>query len=125
MKTDRNVLLLLLFYVFLLLTGLLVIHATSFQMSEKTYATLLTVMTIITMGAYLLISIGTKKEEKERGIFILAGIGGKFVAYLFLILAFWAGGKNLTREFIIVFFVLYLFLTFFLVRILYKTLKSN
>jgi hypothetical protein len=55
----------------------------------------------------------------------LAGIGGKFLSYLFLILVFWLQGKNLSKEFIIAFFVLYLLLTFFLLGVLFKTLKTN
>ncbi len=43
-------------------------------------------MTLITLGAYLLIRAGMKKGDKKQGIFILAGIGGKFLAYLILIL---------------------------------------
>lgn len=121
----RHVFQLLLIYGLLLTGGLLLVQYTTPQLTPATYATLLTIMTLITMGAYLLVMTGLRKGEKEQGIWLLAALGGKFLAYLVLILVFWAVGKNLTKDFIIAFFVLYLLLTIFLVSILYKALKNN
>lgn len=69
--------------------------------------------------------IGVSKGEKARGLYLLAALGGKFILYLAFILVMWAPTKNLSKPFIIAFFVLYLILTFSLVRILYKVLKTN
>ncbi len=80
---------------------------------------------MITLGAYLLAHTGIKRGSKEQGVWLLAGLGGKFLAYLVLLLVYWAVGKNLSRDFIIAFFVLYLLLTIFLIGILYKSLKNN
>jgi peptidoglycan/LPS O-acetylase OafA/YrhL len=121
----RPVLSLLIIYILLLSGGLLVLNSTSPELSSTTYATLLTIMTLITLGAYLLVITGTRKGDKDQGIWLLAGLGGKFLAYLVLVLIFWAVGKNLTKDFIIAFFVLYLLLTIFLLSILFKALKNN
>lgn len=121
----RHVFQLLLIYGLLLTGGLLLVQHTTPQLTPATYGTLLSFMTLITLGAYLLVMTGLRKGEKEQGIWLLAALGGKFLAYLVLILVFWAVGKNLTKDFIIAFFVLYLLLTIFLVSILYKALKNN
>ena len=112
-------------YLILLTAGILIIQNTSFSLGLQKYVSLLTVMTFITIGTYLLVSLGKRKGEKMMGMFLIAGIGGKFLSYLVMILVFWSIGKNLSKEFIIAFFVLYLMLTFFLIRILLKTLKTN
>jgi len=116
---------LLLFYMILLPGGILLIRSIEYALEVPVYASLLTIMTMITLGAYLLIAAGMRRGEKEQGIFLLAGLGGKFLAYLILILVYWAVGKNLTKEFIIVFFVLYLMLSVFLINIIFKALKTN
>lgn len=124
-QRNKNILVLLVLYVLLMAAGLLMISSGLLKLSLITFASLLTIMVIITLGAYLLIMAGFKRGVKDQGIFLLAGLGGKFLAYLIMILIYWAVGKNLTKEFIIVFFVLYLLLTFFLVSVLFKILKTN
>lgn len=121
----RHVLQLIVLYILLLSGGILLLQQTTSLLSPATFATLTTLMTLITFGAYLLAMAGRRKGEKEQGLWLLAALGGKFLAYLLLILVFWAVGKNLTKDFIIAFFVLYLVLTIFLVSVLYKALKNN
>lgn len=122
---SRHLFRLLLIYTILLLGGILLIRLFGIALQLQVYASLLTIMTLITLSAYLLITAGMRKGEKEQGIYLLAGLGGKFLAYLIVILVYWAVGKNLTKEFIIVFFVLYLLLSIFLIEIIYKALKTN
>lgn len=124
-QRNKYILQLLLIYVLLLVVGIALVQKEWLGLTPEVYAGLLTSMTGISLGVYLLINAGMKRNEQDRGIFLLAGLGGKFLAYLILLLLFWAVGKNLTKDFIIVFFVLYLLLTFFILRILYKTLKNN
>lgn len=121
----RNIILLFIIYACLLAGGVLLIRSTGISIEEAAYVLLLTIMTIISLGTYLVIMAGAKRKESERGILILVGIGGKFLAYLIMILFFWISGKNFSTGFLIAFFVLYLVLTIFLVSILYKTLKTN
>jgi hypothetical protein len=122
---SKNITKLLSIYSILLSGGLLLIWLTNIQLPVAEYVTLLTTMTLITIAAYFLMLLGIRRGKKEQGIYLLAGLGGKFLAYLVLILIFWASGKNLTKEFIIAFFVVYLLLTVFLLGILFKILKTN
>lgn len=124
-RKTENILVLLTIYAVLLAGGILMINHTNIDFETGTYTVLLTSMTMITLGAYLLIMAGAKRKETERGVYLLAAIGGKFIAYLIMILIFWSSGKNLKTEFIIVFFVLYLAFTIFLTKVFSKTLKSN
>jgi hypothetical protein len=82
-------------------------------------------MSLISTGTYFLVRLGIKRGEKVQGLYLLAAFGGKFLAYLIMILICWAGGKILSLEFIITFFVLYLLFTFFLLGLLFKSLKTN
>ena len=121
----RHIWQILVLYAILLLTGILLLHFTSIPITVQLYALTLSVMTVITLAVYILIMIGVSKGEKTQGIFLLVGLGGKFLSYLIFILILWSTGNNLTKPFIIAFFILYLFLTFFLIRVLYKVLKTN
>jgi hypothetical protein len=121
----RYIIHLLVIYTLLLAGGVLLIRLTEIKIEEGAYIGLLSLMAMISLGAYLLVAAGTKRKESERGIILLAGIGGKFLAYLIMILFFWISGRNFNAEFIITFFVLYLVFTIYLIRILYKTLKTN
>ncbi len=119
----RHIWQILVLYALLMLAGILILHYSSIDLAVNTYALTLSVMTLITLGSYILIMSGAGKEEKTRGMFLLAGISVKFLSYLLFILIFSLTGNNLTKPFIIAFFILYLFLTFFLIRILYKELN--
>ena len=65
------------------------------------------------------------KKDKEGIIYVMGGIGLKFLLYLAYILVFWAVTKNLSKGFIITFFALYLVFTFFLAESLLKILKNK
>ncbi len=119
----RHIWQILVLYAFLMLAGILLLHYTAISLSVNTYALTLSAMTGITIASYALIMSGATKGEKARGLFLLAGLSVKFLAYLIFILIFSLSGNNLTKPFIIAFFILYLFLTFFLIRILYKELN--
>jgi hypothetical protein len=121
----RHIIQLLILYFLLLLVGLYLVQHNDAAITAASYAALLTFMTLITFGVLLLVNAGIRKGNTGQGIWLLAGLGGKFLAYLVLILLFWAVGKNLTKDFIIAFFVLYLVLTIFLTHILFKALKNN
>ena len=124
-RKIQYILALLVIYAVLLGGGTVMLEHTSIDLEPDIYTSLLTTMTLITLGAYLLVLAGAKRNETERWTYLLAAIGGKFLAYLIMILIFWSSGKNLKTEFIIAFFILYLLLTIFLARVFYKTLKIN
>jgi len=70
-------------------------------------------------------SAGINRKSKEGVVYLLAGIGVKFLLYLLFILLFWIATKNLTKAFILTFFALYLFFTFFTAAHLFKLLKNK
>jgi hypothetical protein len=121
----RHIWQILVLYAILLLSGTALLHYTSIALTIQLYVLTLSVMTLITIVAYVFSMIGVSKGESKQAVFLLIGLGGKFLLYLVFILILWATGKNLTKPFIIAFFILYLFLTFSLIRILYKVLKIN
>ena len=68
---------------------------------------------------------GIQKKDKEGMVFLLGGIGVKFLLYLLFILLFWVATKNLSKAFILTFFALYLIFTFFTAGHLLKLLKNK
>lgn len=124
-RKIQNILILLLIYAVLLAGGIPLLNHTNIDFEPGTYTVLLTSMTMITLAASLLVMAGVKRKETQRGVYLLAAVGGKFIAYLIMILIFWSSGKNLKTEFILSFFILYLVFTVFLARVFYKTLKIN
>ncbi|MCF8345587.1 MAG: hypothetical protein K9G38_00135 [Bacteroidales bacterium] len=125
MHKSHHIFLLFILYILLFAGGVTTIYYTSSDLSLVQFSVLITAMFLITLGAYLLAVAGNYRKKRDRGNYLLAAIGGKFIAYLILLLVWWIVGKNLTKDFIIVFFVLYLVLTLFLLGVLFKTLKSN
>ena len=115
----------LVLFALLMLAGILISTLPSVNLDPWMYIITLTVMTVITMGAFLVVRRGARKGGKEQVFHTLGALGGKFLLYLIFILIYWAAGKNLSKPFIIAFFALYLVLTFFLIRVLYKILKTN
>jgi hypothetical protein len=109
----------------LVLAGLLVLPRIQEDVSPTAYLlTLLSVM-LINFITYLLMSAGIKRNSKEGVVYLLAGIGMKFLLYLLFILLSWIATKNLTKAFILTFFALYLIFTFFTATHLFKLLKNK
>ena len=109
----------------LLILGILIIPRMSIQISLNEYMVTLLAMTFINLTAYLVISMGIQKSNREGVVHAMAGIGLKFLLYLGYILVFWLVTKNLLKPFIITFFALYLVFTFLLARHLFKLLKNK
>ena len=105
--------------------GLLLIRGADIRLDPSAFITITLFSTAITLGTYLTVHAGIRKGGTHQAIYTLAGIGGKFLAYILFILIYWAVTKNLTNPFIIAFFAVYLVLTFFLVAVLLKLLKTK
>jgi uncharacterized membrane protein len=73
----------------------------------------------------LIMYTGINKNNKEGMVYLLGGIGVKFLLYLLVIMLFWIATKNLSKAFILTFFALYLIFTFFTVAHLLKLLKNK
>ena len=110
---------------FLLIIGVLTVPRLESDFSLSTYFILLFSVTVINLVAYLVMSTGIRKSNKEGVVYLMAGIGLKFLLYLVSILVFWLVTKNLLKPFIITFFALYLVFTFLLAVHLFKILKNK
>ena len=95
------------------------------ELSLNAYFVSLFCVTAINLIAYLVMTKGIQKNDREGVVILLAGIGLKFFLYLFYILVFWLVTKKLLKPFIITFFALYLVFTFLLAIHLFKALKNK
>ena len=109
----------------LLILGILIIPRLGIEISLYEYIIMLLSVTLINLTAFMVMSIGIEKSKREGVVVLLAGIGLKFLLYLFYILVFWLVTKNLLKPFIVTFFALYLVFTFLLAGHLFKILKNK
>ncbi len=116
--------LLVLASIFVLL-GILFIPRIHVDISLTQFLVTLFSVAAINVITYLVMSAGIKRVNKEGVVYLLAGIGVKFLLYLLFILLSWVATKNLDKAFIITFFALYLIFTFFTAAHLFKTLKNK
>jgi hypothetical protein len=109
----------------LVLAGLLLIS--NLNLNIKPFDLLVTLgsVTVINLITYLIMYKGILKSDREGMVYLLGGIGVKFLLYLLFILLFWLVSKNLYKPFIITFFTLYLIFTFFTAGHLLKLLKNK
>jgi hypothetical protein len=109
----------------LVVIGILLLPRIPVDFSAAMYLITLLSVGIINFLTYLVMSAGIKKNDKEGVVYLLAGIGVKFLLYLIFILLYWVVTKNLSKPFILTFFALYLFFTFFTAAHLLKLLKNK
>ncbi len=109
----------------LLILGILVIPMLGIKLSLYHYIITLLSVAGISLLAYLVMTRGILKSSRDGVVFLLAGIGVKFLLYLLYILVYWLVTKNLTKPFIITFFALYLIFTILLAGHLFKLLKNK
>ena len=116
--------LLVLSTIFLLL-GFLILPKIDIDLSLQIYVISLLAVTLINFITFTLMARGTQKPGKDGLVWIMGGIGLKFLLYLAFILTVWGITKNLSKGFIVTFFALYLVFTFFLAGSLFKILKNK
>ena len=109
----------------LALLGILLIPRLHLDISSAVFLITLGSVTIVNLLTYLVMHAGIQKNNKEGVVFLLGGIGVKFLLYLLFILLFWIATKNLSKAFILTFFALYLVFTFFTAGHLFKLLKNK
>jgi hypothetical protein len=109
----------------LLLLGLLLISWVQVEITPTVFLVTLGSVTIVNLLTYLLMYAGIQKNSKEGIVFLLGGIGVKFLLYLIFVLLYWILTKNLSKPFIVTFFALYLVFTFFTAKHLLKLLKNK
>ena len=109
----------------LLLAGILLIPRLGIPLEINHYIITLVSFCGINMIAWVILSRGVNKNNRDGAVVMILGISVKFLLYLLYILIFWLITKNITRPFIISFFTLYLVFTFLLAGKLLKLLKNN
>ena len=109
----------------LALLGLLLIPPLHLELSPAQFMITLGSVTTVNLITYLVMYTGVHKNSKEGVVYMLGGIGVKFLLYLLFILLYWIVTKNLTKPFIVTFFALYLVFTFFTAGHLLKLLKNK
>lgn len=109
----------------LVLLGLLLIPRIHVEITPAVFLVTLGSVTIVNVLTYLVMYKGIQKNSKEGMVYLLGGIGVKFLLYLLFILLFWITTKNLSKPFILTFFALYLVFTFFTAGHLLKLLKNK
>ena len=109
----------------LALLGILFVPRFNVEISSTVFLLTLASVTIVNLVTYLVMYAGIQKNSKEGVVYMLGGIGVKFLLYLLFILLFWIATKNLSKPFIITFFALYLIFTFFTAGHLLKLLKNK
>jgi len=109
----------------LALLGIVFVPQFNVEISSTVFLLTLASVTIVNLVTYLVMYAGVQKNSKEGVVYMLGGIGVKFLLYLLFILLFWIATKNLSKPFIITFFALYLIFTFFTAGHLLKLLKNK
>jgi len=109
----------------LALLGMVMIPQLSVDISIVLFLITLASVCMVNLLTYLIMYSGIQKGNREGVVFLLAGIGAKFLLYLLLLLLIWLTIKNLTKAFILTFFALYLMFTFFTAAHLLKLLKNK
>jgi len=109
----------------LLLSGILLIPRLGIPLEINHYIITLFSVCGINMIAWVILSRGVNKNNRDGAVVMILGISAKFLLYLLYILIFWLLTKNITRAFIISFFTLYLVFTFLLAGRLLRLLKNK
>ncbi len=109
----------------LVILGILLLPRIEVEISVVVYLITLASVTLISLITYLLMEKGISRQDRDGVVWMLAGIGIKFLLYLLYILLYWLVTKNITKPFILTFFALYLIFTFFLAGNLLKLLKNK
>ena len=109
----------------LALLGMVFVPRFKVEISSTVFLLTLVSVTIVNLVTYLVMYAGIQKNSKEGVVYMLGGIGVKFLLYLLFILLFWLSTKILSKPFIVTFFALYLVFTFFTAGHLLKLLKNK
>ena len=109
----------------LVLAGILIFSRIKVDISTMVFLATVVSVAVINVITYVVMSAGIRKNSREGVVYLLAGIGLKFLLYLLFILLIWIATKNLTKAFILTFFALYLIFTFFTATHLFKLLKNK
>lgn len=107
------------------ISGILLMPHIVPEISIAIYLITLGCVTLVNLVTYLIMYTGINRNNRDGMVYLLGGIGIKFLLYLGFIMLFWIVTKNLSKAFILTFFALYLVFTFFLAIHLFKLLRNK
>lgn len=116
--------LLILSSVFMIL-GLIFLSQVRTGLTFNSFIITLAVVTVINLVTYYVMSLGSEKSSGSQMVYMMLGVGLKFLSYLLYLLVYWLVIKNLTVPFFVTFFVLYLAFTLFLAGHLFKLFRNK
>jgi len=89
------------------------------------YAVTLSYIFIVGQAVLWFFFRGLEKSPRKGILYTFASISAKFILYLIYLVVFSLITKNLSMDYIIAFFVLYLAFTFYVLIVMVKTLKNK
>ena len=114
-----------LIFLFFLLGGWFFIQNTTTNLVFSQYALTCCYIFMVSQGVVWLFFRGLRKSPDKGILYTFVSISAKFILYLIYLIVFRLVTKNLTLDYIIGFFVLYLAFTFYTLVIMVKTLKNK
>jgi len=126
LKTTRHYIILLLLLDFILITaGYLVIEAGNFDLLPFDVVVLTFFFTLITFTALLVFTRGRLKQPGRQTFYSMTAIGIKFLLEMSLALGWFFIGKKTSTASVVLFFLLYLAFTIFLMTVILNSLKNK
>ena len=124
-QVQKYFLLLLLLNILLLVTGYLLTSVIDLIFLFNEIAILSAGFSIISIIVLLVFLKGQSKEPESQVVYNLIAIGLKFLLEIILAFIWFIVAKKTSFPSVLIFFVLYLALTLFTIRIMLKTLKNK
>jgi len=124
-KGHKYFLQLLFLYILLLLSGYLLVSLAISKISLSAIVILSTLFTLIATITLIIFFKGQSKEPDSQTLYILVAVSVKFLLEIVFALVWFFVAKKTSLESVLMFFVLYLCLTLFSIRVILKTLKNK
>ena len=124
-RVLKFVIYLAIIYISFFITGSLAIPGKISSINLSQFLLTLSFFFIVNLTLIWVFFKGLIRNPKKAILSTFFLIASKFLVYLVFILVYYLITKNLTLEYLIVFFVLYLAFTFYTLYVLIITLKQN
>ena len=80
---------------------------------------------LITVTSLIIFNAGSSKPDDTQPLYTLSAIGSKFLLAAVLALVYFVAFKKYEARFVLLFFILYLSFTFYLLFVIFKALKNR
>ncbi len=125
MPNIKTLLCLIPMYVLLLIAGGILIPGFLTGLTRAHYFITLSYVFLVSEGLLFLFFRGLHKSRQKAVLNTFLTISIKFILYLVFIITYYLLTKNFTTAYLIVFFVLYLAFTSFVLIVMVKSLKTK